>query len=108
MDIEERMAKAETEIAILKQMQVESRAAMERGFSEQRAALAELRSMMERGFAEQRQALDSGLREEREARERATAELRQEMQRAFRWTFSALLSILALVLGIIARLAGAF
>ena len=114
MDIEERMAKAETEIAILKQMQVESRAAMERGFSEQRvalaeqrAALAELRSMMERGFAEQRQALDSGLREEREARERAIAELRQEMQRAFRWTFSALLSILALVLGIIARLAGA-
>jgi hypothetical protein len=52
--------------------------------------------------------LDAGLREEREARERVIAELRQEMQRGFRWTFSALLSILALVLGIIARLAGAF
>jgi len=51
MDIEERMAKTETEIAILKQIQVESRAAMERGFSEQRTALAELRSMIERGFA---------------------------------------------------------
>jgi len=51
MDIEGRMAKTETEIAILKQIQVESRAAMERGFSEQRTALAELRSMIERGFA---------------------------------------------------------
>ncbi|WP_426318050.1 hypothetical protein [Pseudoduganella sp. R-43] len=111
MDIEERMAKAETEIAILKEMQNELRAAMALGFAEQRqvmeAGFAEQRRVMEAGFAEQRQALDAGLREVREARERAIAELRQEMQRGFRWTFSALLSILALVLGIIARLAGA-
>ncbi len=108
MDIEERMAKAETEIATLKQMQIELHSAMERGFAEQRTALADLRAAMDRGFAEQRQTLDASMREEREARERAIAELRQEMQRGFRWTFSALLSILALVLGIIARLAGAF
>ena len=118
MDIEERMSKAEAEIAALKetqrtllQGQAELRASierlrdsMERGFTEQRAALNELRSSMERGFAEQRAALA----EERTAREESIAELRREMQRGFRWTFSALLSILALVLGIIARLAGAW
>ncbi len=46
--------------------------------------------------------------EERAARGESIKELRLEMQRGFRWTFSALLSILALVLGIIVRLAGAF
>ena len=50
----------------------------------------------------------SSVIEERAARGESTKELRLEMQRGFRWTFSALLSILALVLGIIARLAGAF
>lgn len=86
MEIEERMAKAETEIETLKETQRTLQAAMERGFAEQRAAMAELRIAMDRGFAE-----------ERAARERA-----------FRWSFSATLSILALVLGIIAKLAGAF
>jgi len=122
MDIEERMSKAEAEIAalnetqrLLVQGQAELRAAMERGFSEQRAALDDLSGVMERGFAENRAALSelSGtmertFAEERGARENSIAELRQEMQRGFRWTFSALLSILALVLGIIARLAGAW
>ncbi len=100
MDIEERMSKAEADIAALKetqrlllQGQAELRASMERGFAEQRSAMAELRASMDRGFAEQRVAIA----EERAARERS-----------FRWTFSAILSILALVLGIIARLAGAW
>lgn len=144
MDIEERMSKAEAEIAALKecqksllQGQAELRATMERGFIEQRTATAELRANMDAGFAEQRSALaalrttmdagfaeyrrsmEAGFAEQRAATERSTSEersaraesikeLRQEMQRGFRWTFSALLSILALVLGIIARLAGAF
>ena len=144
MDIEERMSKAEAEIAALKecqksllQGQAELRATMERGFIEQRAATAELRSNMDAGFAEQRagfaesrkameagfaesrKAMEAGFSEQRAALERSSSEerdsrtesireLRQEMQRGFRWTFSALLSILALVLGIIARLAGAF
>lgn len=86
MEIEERMAKAEAEIEILKEGLRGLQSAMERGFAEQRAANNELRQAMERAFAE-----------ERAARERM-----------FRWTFSALLSVLALVLGIIAKLAGAF
>jgi len=137
MDIEERMSKAEAEIAALKecqksllQGQAELRTTMERGFIEQRTATAELRSNMDTGFAEQRRAMEAGFAEQRSsmeagfaeqraALERSTSEerasraesikeLRQEMQRGFRWIFSALLSILALVLGIIARLAGAF
>ncbi len=122
MDIEERMSKAEAEIAALKetqrlllQGQAELRATMERGFAEQRAALEDVRATIERGFAEQRGALsglrdtmESALGKERTARSGSITELRQEMQRGFRWTFSALLSILALVLGIIARLAGAW
>lgn len=122
MDIEERMSKAEAEIAALKetqrlllQGQAELRATMERGFAEQRAALEDVRATIERGFAEQRGALsglrdtiESALAEERTARSGSITGLRQEMQRGFRWTFSALLSILALVLGIIARLAGAW
>ncbi len=126
MDIEERMSKAEAEIAALKecqksllQGQAELRTTMERGFIEQRTATAELRSNMDAGFAEQRRAMEAGFAEQRAALERSTSEerasraesikeLRQEMQRGFRWIFSALLSILALVLGIIARLAGAF
>lgn len=122
MDIEERMSKAEAEIAALKetqrlviQGQAEIRASMERGFAEQRAALSELRDTMERGFVEQRAALsewrgttEAAFIEERTMRTGQIVELRQEMQRGFRWTFSALLSILALVLGIIARLAGAW
>ena len=86
MEIQERMAKAETEIAVLKESQRALQAMVERGFIEQREATAELRMAMERNFAE-----------ERAARERA-----------FRWTFSAMLSMLALLLGVIAKLAGAF
>jgi len=155
MDIEERMSKAEAEMAALKecqqsllQGQAELRSAMERGFIEQRTATTDLRASMEAGFAEQRRAMaelratmdagsaehrrtrevgsaehrramEAGFAEQRAAFERSTSEervaraesireLREEMQRGFRWTFSALLSILALVLGIIARLAGAF
>ncbi|SFG12632.1 hypothetical protein SAMN05518865_108229 [Duganella sp. CF458] len=120
------MSKAETEIAALKkcqksllQGQAELRATMERGFIEQRTEMAALRSSMDAGFADHRNAMEAGFTELRRALERASSEeraaraesvkeLRQEMQRGFRWTFSALLSILALVLGIIARLAGAF
>ncbi len=63
---------------------------------------------MDAGFAEQRRTIERSTSEEQAARGESTKELRLEMQRCFRWTFSALLSILALVLGIIARLAGAF
>ncbi|WP_374580776.1 hypothetical protein [Pseudoduganella sp.] len=105
MDIEERMAKVETDAAVLKEAQRfliqemnDLKATMDHGFAEQRAALAEqrvalteLRDTMERGFAEQRAALA----EERAARERA-----------LRWTFSAILAVLALVLGLVARMAG--
>jgi len=133
MDIEESMSKAEAEIAALKecqrsllQGQAELRATIERGFIEQRAAMAELRATMDAGFAEQRSALaatrattDAGFAEQRAALERSSSEeraartelireLRLEMQRGFRWTFSALLAILAMVMGIIARLAGAY
>jgi len=126
MDIEERMSRAEAEIAALRechksllQGQAELRSTMERGFIEQRTATADLRASMEAGFAEHRRAMETGFAEQRAAMERSTSEeraaraesireLRQEMQRGFRWTFSALLSILALELGIIARLAGAF
>lgn len=80
MDIEERMAKDETDIAVLKEMQ-----------HLMLQELSELRGTMKRGFAEQRAAL---------------AEERAERQREFRWMFSALLAVLALVLGIVARLAG--
>lgn len=80
MDIEERMAKDETDIAVLKEMQ-----------HLMLQELSELRGTMERGFAEQRAAL---------------AEERAERQREFRWMFSALLAVLALVLGIVARMAG--
>ncbi|WP_342116916.1 hypothetical protein [Pseudoduganella sp. OTU4001] len=73
MDIEERMAKAETDIAVLKEMQ---HALIQE--------VRDLRSAMERGFTE-----------ERAARERQ-----------FRWMFTTLLAVLALVLGIIGRLAG--
>lgn len=114
MDIEERMSKAEAEIAALKecqrsllQGQAELRATIERGFIEQRAAMAELRATMDAGFAEQRAALERSSSEERAARTESIRELRLEMQRGFRWTFSALLAILAMVMGIIARLAGA-
>lgn len=115
MDIEDRMSKAEAEIAALKecqrsllQGQAELRATMERGFIEQRTSMTELRANMDAGFAEQRRTIERSTSEERAARGESTKELRLEMQRGFRWTFSALLSILALVLGIIARLAGAF
>ncbi|HEY0587818.1 MAG TPA: hypothetical protein VGD52_16910 [Pseudoduganella sp.] len=115
MDVEERMSKAEAEIAALKecqrsllQGQAELRAALERGFMEQRTAMAELRTMMDAGFAEQRAALERSSSEERAARTESIKELRLEMQRGFRWTFSVLLAILAMVMGIIARLAGAF
>lgn len=91
MDVEERMAKAEAEIAILKEMQTEMRATIERGFSEQRAAMTEIRKAMERAFSEQRTALA----EERGARERGV-----------RWSLAISLTILALVLGIITRLIG--
>lgn len=95
------------------------RASMEAGFAEQRRAMAEQRATMDAGSAEHRRAMEAGFAEQRAAFERSTGEervaraesiraLREEMQRGFRWTFSALLSILALVLGIIARLAGAF
>ena len=126
MDIEERMSRAEAEIAALRecqksllQGQSELRSTMERGFIEQRTATADLRASMEAGFAEHRRAMEAEFAEQRAAMERSTSEeraaraesireLRQEMQRGFRWTFSTLLSILALELGIIARLAGAF
>lgn len=80
MDIEERMAKAETDIAVLKETQ---RLLLQE--------MTELRGAVERGFAEQRAAL---------------AEERAERQREFRWLFSALIAILALVLGMVARMAG--
>lgn len=87
MDIEERMAKAETDVAVLKEVQ---RLLLHE--------MGELRGTMERGFAEVRAAL---------AEERvALAEERAERQREFRWMFSALLAILALVLGMVARMAG--
>jgi hypothetical protein len=81
---------------------------IERGFIEQRAAMAELRATMDAGFAEQRAALERSSSEERAAWTESIRELRLEMQRGFRWTFSALLAILAMVMGIIARLAGAY
>ncbi|XLZ71370.1 hypothetical protein ABT364_05215 [Massilia sp. SR12] len=80
MDIEERMAKVETDVAVLKEVQ--------RLFLQE---MGELRGTMERGFAEVRAAL---------------VEERAERQREFRWMFSTLLAILALVLGMVARMAG--
>lgn len=80
MDIEERMAKAETDIAVLK----EAQRALLQGQADLRDEIGKLREVVERGFAE-----------ERAARERA-----------FRWTFSAVIAILALVLGMVARMAG--
>jgi uncharacterized protein (DUF3084 family) len=93
MEIEERMSKAEAEIAALKEGQKALQASVERVISDMHA----FQVAVERGFVEQRAAMEHGFAEERAARERA-----------FRWSFSITLSILALVLGIIAKLAGAF
>ncbi len=91
------MSKADAEIAALKETQ---RMLLD--------GQTQLRTAMEQGFRDQRAMIERGFNEERGARDRSISELRQEMQRSFRWAFSALLSILALVLGIIARLAGAW
>ncbi len=126
MEIEERMAKAEAEIAASKEGQSALQATTERTISELRAlrsamqhAFAEQRAAMEHGFAEQRAALEHGLAgqraatehgfaEQRAAMDRGFAEERAARERAFRWVFGVMLSLLAMVLGIIAKLAGAF
>ena len=86
MEIEERVTKLETEVTGLQQSVVDLRQSVERGFTE-------MRQTMERGFSELRTAIT----EERAARERA-----------FRWLFGAVMSVLGLTLGIMARSAGLF
>jgi hypothetical protein len=100
MEIQERMAKAETEIAVVKESQQALQATVERGLSQLQA----FQAATERAFSEQREATA----ELRMAMERNFAEERAARERAFRWTFSAMLSMLALLLGVIAKLAGAF
>jgi hypothetical protein len=96
MDIEARMAKAQTEIENLKATQAEMRLSIERGFSEQRAAfehaIGELRATIERGFSEQRAAFERALSEERLA-----------WKRGLRWSIGISLTTLALVISLLTR-----
>lgn len=100
MDIEVRIAKVEVEVDASKEAirklehtTDDLRGVMERGFSEQRAALAEVRTSMERSFAEQRAAM---------------LELRKEMVTKMRWMFGLMFTSIFFTVGLLVRVGGIF
>lgn len=100
MDIDIRVAKVEVEVAPSKEAVKklehttdDLRGVMERGFAEQRGAMAEVRTSMERGFAEQRAAM---------------LELRKAMVANMRWMFGLMLTSIFFTVGLLVRVGGIF